>query len=145
MISLLAKCQVCMWMIFRAVFKDWFQWQWDGHELSSFATVTSSGMNLDVCVKCVDSVCACLRRCVYLSVTLRSYITPPNRKARGSLQRAQYEPSTAADGMSLSYLALYSFTSPSPSVSLPLVDACPSPGPPLREISQKTHHMQQNL
>lgn len=80
---------------------------------------------------------ACVRVCADVCIchTKESYITTPNRKARGSLQRAQYKPSTAADGMSLSYLALYSFTSPSPSVSPPLVDA----------FSQKTLDALQNL
>lgn len=71
------------------------------------------------CWMCWQHVCVFAHMCVCLSVTLRSYITASNRKARGSLQRAQYEPSTAEDRMSLSYLALYSFTSPSPSVSPP--------------------------
>lgn len=124
-------------------------------ELYSKTDFNGSGMTMsfnhllqflrEVRCPCVARVCACLRRCVYLSVTLRSYITAPNRKALGSLQRAQDEPSTAADGMSLSYLALCSFTSPPPSVSPPLVDACTSPGPPLREISQKTLDVLQNL
>lgn len=82
-------------------------------------------------------VCARLHRCVYVSVTLRSYITAANRKARGSLQRAQNEPSTAADGMSLSYLALYSFTSPPLSLCL-----CSSGGRlclPLAHHSERFH------
>lgn len=107
-------------------------------------------MNLDVRVECVDSVCVCacahLHRCVYLSVTLRSYITAANRKARGSLQRAQNEPSTAADGMSLSYLALYSFTSPPLPLSLLLWwTPVPPPGPPLGEISHETLDVLQNV
>lgn len=103
---------------------------------------------LNVLTVCV-CVCACLHRCVYLSVTLRPYITAANRKARGSLQRAQNEPSTAADGMSLSYLALYSFTS-TPPLPLPLSlllwwTPVPPPGPPLGKISHETLDVLQNV
>lgn len=67
-----------------------------------------------VCYVCV-CVSVCMRLCVYLmciclSVTLRSYIIPPKREALASLQHAPQKQSTAAGRMSLSYLALYSFT-----------------------------------
>ena len=103
---------------------------------------------LECLCACPCIVCVCVCVCVYLvclSVTLRSYIIPPKRKALASLQHALFQQRTAAGRMSLSYLTLHSFflrflLSLALSLSLSLlllVDVSVSPGLLLKELSQK--------